>query len=446
MARMETQVEELADNRVRLQVEVPSADVRHAVEHAASDLAGSLRIPGFRKGHVPMPVLLARVGRERLYTEAVESHIGGWFRNAAASSRIHPVEQPEYGYDLPASTDESFRFTATVAVQPKPELPDWSGLEVPYVEPEVPAELVDRELDALASSIAELVPVEDRPVAEGDTLVVDLVGEGGDAHRDYVVELGQGRLLDELEAGLVGMSSGETKSIEAELADGSTQTVQATVKEIKEKVLPPLDDELARATSEFETLAELRADVESRLGAQLEVESEAAFRREVVRALAAAAKVEASPSLVDARTRALLQGLGASLERRGISLDTYLQVTGSSPDDLVERLRDEARESLAGDLVLEAVADELGVEVSDGELEAAIRERFEDADEAIAGSLRAGARDAPARPRPRPRRVRGAADPRRSRRRAREALDAREGTRPRRYETVDPREQGACLR
>src|SRR5919198_3971926 len=234
MAPMETQVEELADNRVRLQVEVGSDDVRHAVEHAASDLAASMKIPGFRKGRVPMPVLLARVGRERLYAEAVESHISGWFRAAAARSRIRPVEQPEFGYDPPSSADEGFRFTATVAVQPKPELPDWSELEVPYAEPEVPAELVERELEALRSAVAELIPVEDRPVAEDDTLVVDLVG-GGEAHRDYVVELGQGRLLDELEAGLVGMSVGETKTIEAELADDSTATIEATVKEIKEK-------------------------------------------------------------------------------------------------------------------------------------------------------------------------------------------------------------------
>src|ERR687886_1290216 len=169
MARMETQVEELADNRVRLQVEVEPGDVRHAVEHAASDLAESMKIPGFRKGRVPMPVLLARVGRDRLYAEAVESHIGGWFSAAAARSRIRPVEQPEYGYDPPSSADESFRFTATVAVQPKPELPDWSGLEVPYVEPEVPAELVDRELEALPAPGAELVPVEDRPVGAGGT-------------------------------------------------------------------------------------------------------------------------------------------------------------------------------------------------------------------------------------------------------------------------------------
>src|ERR671936_412316 len=354
MARMEAQVEELADNRVRLQVEVGSDDVRHAVEHAASDLAESMKIPGFRKGRVPMPVLVARVGRERLYTEAVESHIGGWFRAAAARSRIRPVEQPEFGWEPPSSADESFRFTATVAVQPKPELPDWSELEVPYAEPEVPAELVEQELEALRSSVAELVPVEDRPVVQGDTLVVDLVGDQDEAQRDYVVELGQGRLLDELEDGLVGMSIGETKTIEAELADGSTTPIEATVKEIKEKVLPPLD-----------------------------LESEAAFRQEVVRALAAAARVEASGPLVEARARTLLQGLPLSLEHRGISLDTYLQVTGTSGDDLVERLRAEAQESVAGELVLEAAADKLGITVSDEELEEELRLRYEDADEAI---------------------------------------------------------------
>src|SRR2546423_7719374 len=273
-----TQVQELPDNRVRLEVEVRSSDVHHAVEHAAGDLAGSLRIPGFRKGKVPMPVLVARVGRERLYTEAVESHIGGWFWDAAARSRIRPVEQPSYDYELPGTDEDDWRFTATVAVQPKPEVPDWTELEVPYVEPDVPTELVDAELDLLRSSVAELVPIEDRPVLEGDTVVIDLVTPGGEAQRDYVVELGEGRLLDELEAGIVGMQAGETKQVEAELADDATAAIEVTVKEIKEKVLPPLDDGLARAASEFETIDELRAEIESRLRERLQAESEGALR------------------------------------------------------------------------------------------------------------------------------------------------------------------------
>src|SRR5215208_5040118 len=114
---MLTQVEQLEGYRVRLTVEVPAGDMHHAVEHAANDLAESVRIPGFRRGKVPMPVLVKRVGRDRIYAEAVESHIGGWFWNAAARSRVRPVDQPQYGYELPTSDDEPWEFTATVQVQ-----------------------------------------------------------------------------------------------------------------------------------------------------------------------------------------------------------------------------------------------------------------------------------------------------------------------------------------
>src|ERR671936_2368357 len=177
---MATQVEELADNRVRLTVEVPQADLKHAVEHAASDLAGSVKVPGFRKGKGPPQVLLARLGRERVFGEAVESHIGGWFLNAAATTRIRPVAAPEYAYDLPGSEDEDFRFTATVAVQPKPEPAEWTALEVPYAEPEVPAEIVDHELEALRESVAELAPVENRVARNGDVVVIDALEENGE--------------------------------------------------------------------------------------------------------------------------------------------------------------------------------------------------------------------------------------------------------------------------
>src|SRR3989442_15897827 len=134
MGWVQAQVEELPENKVRLSVEVPSADVQHAVEHAAGDLAASMKIPGFRKGKVPMQVLMARVGKERVYSEAVESHIGGWYRNAVAGSRIRPVARPEYEYELPSSADDSFRFKATVAVQPKIDPADWTKLEVPRAD------------------------------------------------------------------------------------------------------------------------------------------------------------------------------------------------------------------------------------------------------------------------------------------------------------------------
>jgi len=376
MGCVETQVEELPENRVRLTVQVPSHDVHHAVEHAAEDLAQSIKVPGFRKGKVPRQVLLKRVGRERLMTEAVESHIGGWFWNAAARTRLRPVEQPEYDFELPASSDQDWEFTATVAVQAKPEIPDWKELEVGIAETEVPEELVRAELDALRATVAELVPVEGRPTAPDDTVVVDLVAED-ETRRDYVVELGRGAIVEEVEQGLVGMGAGETKEISFELADGSTQSLTATVKEIKEKSLPPLDDDLARAATEFETLAELEADVESRLREQIEEEVETRFRADTADALVAASKVEAAGPLVETRTRELLRGFARQIEARGVELETFLAMTGQQPEELVARLRDEAQRSVARELVLEAAADELGLEVPDAEVEELVREQAE---------------------------------------------------------------------
>src|SRR5205809_510165 len=171
-------VEELPDNKVRITVDVPREEVHHAVEHAASDLAETVKVPGFRKGKVPMPVMVSRIGKERLYTEAIESHISGWFWNAAARTGIRPADRPEL---------------------------------------------------------------------------------------DYVAELGAGRLLPELEEQLIGMAARESRERRFEEGDDNLAVVTATVKEVKEKVLPPLDDELARAASEFDTFDELRGEIEGRL-------------------------------------------------------------------------------------------------------------------------------------------------------------------------------------
>ncbi len=389
---MAAQVEELSENKVKLTVDVPAHDVHHAVEHAATDLAATVRIPGFRKGKVPMPLLVQRVGRERVYAEAVDSHIGGWFWNAAARARLNPIAQPEYDYDLPTSDKEDWRFSATVEVQPKPEPADWTKLEVPKAEAEVPEEAVQAELETLQRIAAELVPVEGRPAQEGDTVVIDLVAEDGTAQRDYIVELGSERLVEEVENGVRGLSVGESREIAYELGDGSSRKATVTLNEVKERVLPPLDDELAKASSEFDTLAELRADVEGRLREQIDDQIEGLFRAAAIDELVRRTNFTAVGPLVESRTRELLSGLARSLQERGIDANTYLQLTGQTPEELEQRLRAEATMSVSRELVLEAVADQLGIEVTDDEIREELRAAGE-SDEDIEAFVAAGGAD-----------------------------------------------------
>jgi trigger factor len=382
------QVEELGGNRIRLTVDVSPHELEHAVEHAASDLSGSVRIPGFRKGKVPRQVLLANVGKDRLWAEAVESHIGGWFWNAAARSRLRPVASPEYEFELPDSESEPWRFSATVEVQPTPEIVDWTTLEVPRADAEVPEELVQAEIDALRSSIGELVPADERPAREGDTVVVDLSGANGEGQSDTVVELGSGRLVPEIESAIVGASVGDTRTVRYEIADGAETTVDVTLKHVNEKVLPEADDELARSASEFDSLAELRADIEGRIRGALDERIEAAFRSAAVDELVRASNVQGAGPLVESRARELLNGFVRSLANRGITPEAYLQATGQDAAQLTGQIRAEAAQSVARELALEALAEKAGIVVSDDEVKELIREQAEasgdDPDEVIA--------------------------------------------------------------
>jgi trigger factor len=376
-----TTVEEIGENRVRLTVDVSSDQVQHAVEHALSDLSESVKIPGFRKGKIPQPVLVSRIGKDRIYAEAVESHIGGWFWSAASRSRVRPVAEPEYEFELPDTAEAAWSSTATVEIQALPEIVDWTALEVARAEVEVPQEAVDAELEALQESVAELAPADGRPARDGDTLVVDLVDSKGEAQRDTVVELGAGRMADELETALLGASAGDTKLVSFPLADGTTSTVEITVREVQEKVLPPLDDDLARAASEFDTLGELRASIAGTLREQLDAEIDAAFRIAAVDELVRASQVQPALPLIRNRAADLLTGFVRSLERRGVSLDTYLAASGGSAEELQRQMVLEAAVSISRELALEALAERAGIEVSDDEVREYLREEAESAGE-----------------------------------------------------------------
>ena len=194
--------------------------------------------------------------------------------------RVNPVAQPEFDYDLPASESEDWRFSATVAVEPKPSPPTGRSSRCRSTRPTCRGGR-HRELEALQRSVAELIP--SRPSARRATPWSSTCSPRTDRPADYVVELGSERLVEEIENASTGLSAGESREVAYELADGSRRTATVVVKEVKERVLPPLDDELAKTATEFETLDELRADIEGRLRAQIDDELEGAFRAAAVR-------------------------------------------------------------------------------------------------------------------------------------------------------------------
>jgi trigger factor len=389
---METQVEQLDGDRVRLTVEVPAQDVQHAVDHATHDLSERVKIPGFRPGKVPPKVLLSRVGKDRLYSEAVESHISSWFWSAARSTRVRPTETPDFQYDLPTTDSESWKFTAEFPVQAAPDPADWTKLEVTKLDVEVDEEIVGAQLEGLQRMVAELSPVEGRPARQGDVAVVDIVSDAGPGQRDFVVELGAERLVDEIETTIRDLVPGESQQVAWELEDSSNRSATVTLKELYEKVLPPLDDDFARSASEFDKVDDLRGDIESRIRGLLEEEADGQFRAAAVDELMKASKVEPAGLVVEVRTRELMNAFLRQLEARGINPAAYLQMMGISGADLEQRLRAEAAHSIGRELVLEAVADKLGIEVTDDDIRSDLREQGE-TDEDIEEFIGAGGAD-----------------------------------------------------
>jgi trigger factor len=397
---MKTQVSELADNRVRLDVEVPAGDVDHAFDHALNDLSRSIRVPGFRKGKAPKPLVARQVGRETVVEEALRDHLTAWYSRAVAAAGIDPVDRPTIDWSDEPAEGAPFAFTAEVEVKPPPEVKSYKGLEGTRPSLDVPEEAVDGEIERLRLSVAELTGVE-RGAEPGDFLVIDFLGstegkpfEGGSGS-DYAVELGAGRLVEELERGLVGMKAGDERDIEfsmpgdypAEHLAGRPVGFHVKLKDVKERVLPELDDEFATSVSEFDTLEELRADIRERVRATIDAEADQRFRASVLDALGAELKTPVPDALVQSRLSSMTRSLASTLQARGIALADYLQVTGMTSEQMVADMRLQAEDLVRKDLALEAVVAAEGIEVSDEMIEAWVREQAAEAGEEVDASV-----------------------------------------------------------
>ena len=397
---MKTQLEELEANRVRLTVEVPAHDVDHAFEHALHDLSQSVRLPGFRKGKAPKGLVMQRIGRDAVVEEALEHHLSGWYRRAVAVSGIDPVDRPTIDWQDEPVEGEVFSFQAEVEVKPKPEVKSYKGMSGVRPPVEVPREAVDQELERLRLTVAELNPVE-REAQAGDFVVIDFAGsidgepfEGGSG-TDYGIELGSGRLISDLEQGLEGMKAGDEKDVPvtfpadypAEHLAGQAASFHVVMKDVKERLLPELDDEFAKSVSEFDTLKELEDDITGRFSEALQEESDRVFRSTVLDDLAKQLSTELPEPLVRSRMADMTRSMIESLASRGMEMSDYLRLTGQTAEQVVDSLRPQAEDAVRKDLVLEAVADAENIEITDEMVEAFIREQAtqggEDPDELV---------------------------------------------------------------
>ena len=382
---VKTSVTELPESRVRVDAEVPAAEVERSLAQAARRLARDTRVPGFRRGKVPPPVFIRRVGREYVLDEAIRSSIGGWYADALGEAKIAPIGEPKLDLgDLPGE-GQALAFSFEIGVRPVARLGDYLGLEVGKRAPSVDEERVAHELEHLRQHLARLETAE-RAASEGDFVVIDYKGsidgelfEGGEGH-DQLVELGGGRLIPGFEEQLIGASAGDERTIDVTFPDdygadhlaGRPAQFAISVKEVRERALPELNDELASEVSEFDTLDELREDIRRRIAEQEERTVEAEFREAVLDAAVENATVEVPEALVEARAVELWDQMLHSLSHRGLSKDAYLQIAGRSETEILDEAKPDAKRALEREAVLAAVVAAEAIEPSDDELAEAL--------------------------------------------------------------------------
>jgi trigger factor len=383
-AALKTTITELPESRVRVDVQVPPNEIEAGVERKARQLGREMKLPGFRRGKVPAPLVIQRVGREAVLEEAVREELGNWYADAIETAGIVPVGEPQLDLaDLPPKGEE-LAFSIEIGVLPSALLGQYKGLQVARREPVADEEAIERELASMRERLARLEAVE-RAAESKDFVVVDYSGsidgaplKGGEG-RDQLVELGSGNLIEGFEQGLLGASAGETRTVavsfpsdysNTELA-GREASFEVLVKQVKQKLLPQADDDFALEMG-FDSLGELREEVRERL---LEVDRErvqADFREAALDAAAADAQIELPATLVRAKALQTWERMVHSLSHRGISRESYLQISGRGEQELIEELEPEAEQSLRRQAVIAAVIEVERVEPEEEDVEQAL--------------------------------------------------------------------------
>lgn len=385
---MKTKVEPAAENEVELSVEIPADAVKKVYERTVSAFRHELQIPGFRKGHVPRGMVVAHVGEQVIREQTLEDAIPAWGDAALRDAGLHEnvVGTSDLKAD-PLDENADYRFSIKVQLMPTPTLGEYKGLEVPKRKVEVSEEQVDAQMAQLQERLATLQPVEDRPVQSGDFVLMDVDGSHDgkpipDAQgKNQMFEVGNAQLIPGFEEEIVGVAPGEEKTFELTFPDdyqaqdlaGEKATFTVEIKEIKAKVAPEFDDAFATDISEFETLAELRADLRKRMEAAAADTSDSDFRTAAVDRAVDNATVRVPQVLIDREAHRLYHDLEKSIGERGITMEAYLSVLEKTEQEAEEGMRPQAERILKRRLVLDAIAAAEHLSATDDDIAAAVK-------------------------------------------------------------------------
>ena len=387
---MSLQVEKLEKNMAKLTVEVPAEQFEKALTTAFNKNKSRFNIPGFRKGKAPQAMVEKMYGVEVLYEDAINEALDATYGDAVTESKLDVVSRPEIDV-VQVEKGKELIYTATVAVKPEVTLGEYKGIEVEKASAEVSDEDIEAELKKVQEQNSRLITVEDRAVEDGDQTVVDFEGfvdgtpfEGGKGE-DYPLTIGSHSFIDTFEEQLIGKNIGEECEVNVtfpeeyhakELA-GKPAVFKVTVKEIKRKELPELNDEFAGEVSEFETLEEYKNDVKAKLSLTKQKEAATENENHVVDKVVENATMDIPEPMIDSQVNNMVNDYARRMQSQGLSLEQYMQFTGMTIDTLKEQMKPQAVKRIQTRLVLEAIVKAENITVSDEAVEKEIADMAE---------------------------------------------------------------------
>ena len=387
---MSVQVEKLEKNMAKLTIEVAPEELEKAIEGAYQKNKSKISVPGFRKGKVPRQMIERMYGKEVFYEDAVNALIPEAYEKAVDECEEEIVSSPKIEV-AQVEAGKPFIFTAEVALKPEVKLGKYKGVKVEKADTEVTDEEVDKEIDKERESNARNIDVTDRAVKDGDIVTLDFEGfvdgtafEGGKGE-NYPLTIGSGTFIPGFEEQLVGAEIGKETEVnvtfpedyQAEDLKGKAAVFKCTVKEIKEKELPALDDEFASEVSEFETLAEYKADVKGRLEERKAKAAREAKEAAVIEEIIKDSDMEIPEAMIGTQQRQMIDEFAQRIQMQGLTLEQYFQFTGASYDQMIDQVKPQAEKRIQSRLVLEAVAAAEKIEATEEDYEEELKSMAE---------------------------------------------------------------------